>query len=346
MAVHLAMTGAPLVSIFIQCECGEHFETPQENAGRRVRCPDCGREVVVHKPAPDPEVLFISDEPRPTVTSGKAIASLILGILLVFACLTGVPAILFGRSALREIRLSEGRLRGRQMAVAGIVLGLLGCLYTLALILMPDTREASWRVQCINNLKQIGLAMHNYHEVNGSLPPAAITDKNGKPLLSWRVALLPYLEASPLHAKFHLDEPWNSPHNLSLLDLMPNAYRCLSDSTLKPGMTGYQAIIGPDTGFRPDFMPLHFKNFTDELMTTILVGESRHAVPWTKPEDLPFTMTVSLTGLGSLHGYHDNGFNVLFADGSVKFLKSSINPSVLAALLTRNGNEVVRSEEY
>ena len=176
MADRFAMTGASLVSIPIKCDCGAYFETPKENAGRRVRCTDCGREVVVHKPAPDPEVLFISDEPRPTVTSGKAIASLILGILLVFACLTGVPAILFGRSALREIRLSEGRLRGRRMAVAGIVLGLLGCLYTLLLIPMPNLREPALRVQCVDNLKQIAHFIHYYHEVNGTLPPAAMTD--------------------------------------------------------------------------------------------------------------------------------------------------------------------------
>jgi len=302
----------------------------------------------VSKPAPPPEVGFIPWGPDPSVTSGKAITSLVLGVLFFFACLTGVPAILLGRQALSDIHLSGGRLKGRKMAVAGIVLGLIGCLFTVWLLLpaMRSSREAARRAQCTNNLKQIGLAIHNYHGANDSLPTAAITDKNGRPLLSWRVAILPYLESSPLYAKFHLDEPWDSPHNLSLLDPMPDVYSCPSDRTRKPGTTGYQAIIGPATAFTPDFKPLSFQDFTDGLNETLLVGESRRCVPWTKPEDVPFDMTIPLAGLGSHHGYHNNGFNALFADGSVWFLKNSITPSVLGALLTRNGNEVVSPDSY
>jgi prepilin-type processing-associated H-X9-DG protein len=202
------------------------------------------------------------------------------------------------------------------------------------------------RAQCTNNLKQIGLAMHNYHEANARLPAAAITDKNGRPLLSWRVAMLPYLESNSLYSQFHLDEPWDSPHNLSLFEAMPLVYACPSDKTLKPGMTGYQAVIGSNTAFTPDFTPLKFEDFTDGLAWTLLVGESRRLVPWTKPEDLPLDMNLPLSGLGSHHGYHNNGLNALFADGSVRFLKSSITPSTLGALLTRNGKEVVSSENY
>jgi prepilin-type processing-associated H-X9-DG protein len=335
------------VSISVTCECGRHFETPEAYAGRRAMCPVCRRELIIPKPAP-PEVLIIREEPEPTVTSGKAIASLILGVLFFFACLSGVPAILLGRQALSDIKLSGGRLRGRGMAIAGIVLGLIGCLITLGLFMpaIRSARGAARRAQCTNNLKQIGLALHNYHWVYGCLPPAAITDKNGRPLLSWRVILIPYLEASPLYSKFHLDEPWDSPHNLSLLDRMPSVYACPGDSTLKPGMTGYQAVIGPDTAFTPDFNPLRFEDFTDGLSNTLIIGESRRAVPWTKPEDLPFDTALPRIGLGSHHGYHNNGFNASFADGSVRFLNSSITPSVLRALLTRNGNEVVSQESY
>ena len=73
---------------------------------------------------------------------------------------------------------------------------------------------------------------------------------------------------------------------------------------------------------------------------------SRSIVPWTKPEDLPLDLSLPLSGLGSYHGYHNNGFNALFADGSVRFLKSSIAPSVVVALLTPNGNEIVSSDSY
>jgi prepilin-type processing-associated H-X9-DG protein len=328
------------VSIPVMCECGRHFESPAANAGRPTRCPECGRELTVPKPKPPVELDDIPWGPVPAVTSGKAIASFVLGVLFIFACLSGVPAILLGRQALSDIDRSGGRLKGRRMAVAGIVLGLVGCLFTLAL-LMPAVRsagEAARRAECVNNLKQIGLAVHNYYDANGSLPPAAITDKNGRPLLSWRVTILPYLESSTLYSKFHLDEPWHSPHNLSLLDPMPSSYACPSDKTLKPGTTGYQVVVGPGTAFTPDFKPLRFEDFADGHHNTFLVGESRRHVPWTKPEDLPFDMTVPLTGLGSHHGYHDNGFNALFGDGAVRFIKRSITPPSLDAFLSRSGN--------
>jgi hypothetical protein len=325
------------VSISVTCECGQEFETPEANAGCRLPCPACGRELTVPKPAPTTDE-WIDTWELESSSSGKAIASLTLGILFFFGCLSGLPAIFFGRLALRDIRLSQGRRRGKGMAVAGIVLGVIGCLFTLALILpeIRSAREAARRAECTNNLKQIGLAMFNYHESWGSLPLAAITDKNGRPLLSWRVAILPRFDSTTLYNDFHLDEPWDSPHNLTLLNRMPPIYACPSDSTLKPGMTGYQAVIGPDTAFTPDFKPVRFQDLTG---TTLLVSESRRTVPWTKPEDLPFDMTVPLTGLGSHHGYHNNGFNAVFSNGAVRFLKVSIPPSTLRSVLTRRGND-------
>ena len=335
------------MSIHVACECGQQFETPELHAGHSVQCPVCARESVVPKPLPSEEVMFIGDEAGSRTTSGKAIASLMLGIVFFFACLSGIPAILLGRLALGDIERSNDRLGGRRMAITGIVLGVIGCLFTL--MLMPAFRsagEAARRSQCVNNLKQIGLAMHNYHEANGSLPAAAIIDKGGRPLLSWRVAILPYYDASPLYAKFHLDEPWDSPHNLALVGEMPNIYTCPSDGTLKSGMTGYQVVVGPNTAFTPDLKPVRFRDIADGLAGTLLVGESRRPVPWTKPEDLPLDMTVPLYGLGSHHGYHNNGFNALFADGSVRFLKRSITPGVLGSILTRDGNEVVSQDSY
>jgi prepilin-type processing-associated H-X9-DG protein len=337
------------VSISVTCECGRHFETPEANAGRRARCPGCGREFTVPEPAPAPQVERIAWEPKPAVTSDKAVASLALGALFFFACLSGVPAILLGRRALIDIDRSGGKLRGRGMAITGIVLGVIGCLFTAALLLPAASScgEAMRRAACVNNLKQIGLALQYYHEANGSLPPAASTDRDGRTRLSWRVAILPYFDVSTLYLKFHLDEPWDSPHNLTLLEQMPYVpYGCPSDSTRKPGMTGYQVVVGPATAFTPDFKPLTFQDFTDGLSGTVLIGESRHVVPWTKPEDLPFDTALPPDGLGSHHGYHNNGFNAVFADGSVRFLKRSIAPSVLRALLTRSGNEGVSPNSF
>lgn len=335
--------------IYATCECGQEFETSAANAGKSTRCPICGRVLTLPRAtAPHEEQVVIRDEPEPNVTSRKAIASLVLGLMFFFACLSGVPAILYGREALREIRRSGGRIRGKRMAVVGIVLGVIGCLLTIALLLpaQRSAREAARRAQCTNNLKQIGLAMHNYHSVNDCLPPVAITDKNGRPLLSWRVAILPYLESNSLYSQFHLDEPWDSPHNLALLEPMPGVYACPSDRTLKPGMTGYQVVVGPNTAFTPDFKPVSFAQITDGLTSTLLVGESQRPVPWTKPEDLRLNTPLPLAGLGSHHGYHNNGFNALFADGSVRFLKNSIVPNILRGLITRNGDEVLSADSY
>ena len=336
------------MSISVWCECGEQFDSLGGNAGDRVPCPACGREIIVPGREPLSDAYLDAWDPGPSSTSRKAIASLVLGLLFVFACLSGLPAILFGFQALRNIDRSAGRLRGRGMAVAGIVLGVIGCLFTIALI-MPMFRSAgaaAERAMCTNNLKQIGLALHNYHEAFGSLPPAAITGKDGRPLLSWRVAILPYMEAGDLYARFHLDEPWDSPHNLALLVERPLAYGCPGDRALKPGMTGYMAVIGKETAFTPDFQPVKLSEITDGTSLTLLVGESRQTVPWTKPEDLPFDMSVPLSGMGSHHGYHNNGFNALLADGSVRFLKSSIDPSTVSRLITRDGNEAIEQDQY
>jgi len=234
------------------------------------------------------------------------------------------------------------------MAVAGIVLGIFNCLATVAFVapIFTSTREQTRRGLCTNNLKQVGRGMHIYHSLEGRFPTAAISDKNGRPLLSWRVAILPYIDAGGLYAKFHLDEPWDSPHNYSLLAQMPSIYACPSERELKPGMTGYQVVVGPRTAFPPDFKPVHFEDIIDGLDHTILIGESRRVVPWTKPEDLKFDMSVPLSGLGSHHGDHNNGFNVLFADNSAKFLETSIDPGDIEALLTRDGSDTSGPQSY
>jgi prepilin-type processing-associated H-X9-DG protein len=198
----------------------------------------------------------------------------------------------------------------------------------------------------MSNLKQIGLAMHHYNDTHDCFPPAAITDENGNPLLSWRVVILPYLEEEQLYRKLHLDEPWNSPHNLAFLDQMPNVYKCPSDKSLKPGMTGYQVVVGQDTAFTPDFQGLKLSEFTDGLSNTLFVGESDHSVPWTKPEDVPAEIALHVKGLTGTHGNHKTGFNALFGDGSVKFLKSSIDPQRLYWMLTRDGGEVLSPHSF
>ena len=110
---------------------------------------------------------------------------------------------------------------------------------TLTGIMLPAVqaaRQAARRMQSSNNLKQIGLAFHNFHDAYRTLPAAAGLNDDGEPMLSWRVALLPFLEEAALYEEFHLDEPWDSEHNITLLERMPAVYRHPSRNT-QPGYT-------------------------------------------------------------------------------------------------------------
>jgi hypothetical protein len=189
-----------------------------------------------------------------------------------------------------------------------------------------------------NNLKQIALAMHNYHEAYRNFPQAAITDDEGKPLLSWRVALLPFLEEAELYQKFHLDEPWDSPHNKQLLQRMPDVF---SDPgvSLPPGQTVYHAMTGEDYALEVE-EGTSLREFTDGTSNTILVAEVNRdeAVPWTAPRDVELDVDNPLSKMGRAHR---GGFQAVFADGAVRFLSHAIDPGLFKALLTRNGGEVV-----
>ncbi len=127
----------------------------------------------------------------------------------------------------------------------------------------------------MNNLKQIGLAMHNYHATNGSFPPAYTVDKDGKPLLSWRVLILPFLEQEALYKEFHLDEPWDSPHNKPLIERMPTSYVCPSESDRRVdrGKTTYLTPRGKATIF-PGPEGIKIQKITDGSSNTIFAVDA------------------------------------------------------------------------
>jgi prepilin-type processing-associated H-X9-DG protein len=338
------------VAIDIRCECGNVLHIPDEHAGRRARCPVCQRELVIpeRKHRPDDELGDFHDYP-PSQTSGKAIASLILGLCsFVACCITGIPAVIFGLLGLGDINNPKKRLTGGWMAVTGIVLGTFGTaavvLIALLLPAVQAAREAARRAQCVNNMKIIGLAMHNYHSARATFPPAAQYDPDGKPLLSWRVLILPYLDQQSLYDQFHLDEPWDSPHNRPLADQMPAVFRCLSEPTTQ-GMTTYEVVVDPSSMFTGKSPGVSISSVTDGTSMTILVVESANPVPWTKPDDLSLQSTAPLFGVGSKH---PGGMNALMGDGSVRFIRTSGNSSIglqtLRAMFTRNGGEVVPAQ--
>ena len=214
-------------------------------------------------------------------------------------------------------------------------------------------REAALRAQCTNNEKQIALAIHNYISRHGrSFPPAYSTDKAGKPLLSWRVLILPFLEQGAVYKEFHLDEPWDSPHNRALIAKMPQVYRCPLENAdaAREGKTRYLAPRGPNTIFR-GAEPVKLNEITDGTSNTILfvdAGDER-AVIWTKPDDwdlFPDPKAASAGVFSAHRGRRNNGTNCAFADGSVRFLHETIKPDSLRALLTSNGGEAISSDDF
>ncbi|HMF15133.1 MAG TPA: DUF1559 domain-containing protein, partial [Gemmataceae bacterium] len=192
-------------------------------------------------------------------------------------------------------------------------------------------RDAAKRMQGQNNLKQIALALHNYHDTFGAFPPAAIYDKNGKPLLSWRVMILPFIEQDNLYKEFHLDEPWDSEHNKKLLAQMPPTYRAEQEDA-KKHLTRYLGFAGKDAFF-DGAKGIRFADITDGTSNTLMVVEAAKGVPWSKPEDIPF-------GDGKLVPLVVNpkkgGFSAAFCDGSVHFLPKTIKEEVMRLLVQRN----------
>ena len=193
-----------------------------------------------------------------------------------------------------------------------------------------------------NNLKMMGLAMHNFHDVHRKFPPAVTKDKNGKPGLSWRVHLLPFLEQDPLFTEFHLDEAWDSPHNKPLIEKMPAIYKS-PGSKAEAGKTVYLTLRAKDTIFPADSDGLSFREITDGTSNTLMVVEASDdkAVIWTKPDDLDFDPEKPQTGLKSAR---TDGFLGLMADGTVRFFNDLLPAETVRRLALRNDGKPVSIE--
>jgi prepilin-type processing-associated H-X9-DG protein len=200
-----------------------------------------------------------------------------------------------------------------------------------------DGREAADLLRSVNNLKSLALAMHNFHDANGHFPPAAVYNRAGKPLLSWRVLLLPYLDEEKLFREFKLDEPWDSPHNKKLVSRMPAVFAAPRGKGKESRSTVYQVFNGPNTIFQGP-RPGRIADITDGTANTILIVEAAEPVPWTKPADLPYAPKKPLPKVG---GLFKKGFNAAFADGSVHFIKYNIDEKVMRLLITCNDGQVI-----
>lgn len=217
------------------------------------------------------------------------------------------------------------------IASTGVMVGLL-------LPAVQAAREAARRMSASNNMKQISLAFHNYAAAYNYLP-TDITDEDGKPLLSWRVAILPYIEEQALYEQFRLDEPWDSPHNKPLSEKLPAIY-VNPKVALQPGYTVFQVPVGEGLAFQKGAKS-RFRDFLDGTSNTVMLFEASRdeAVIWSKPEEAEIDPKDPLSAMGD---YHVGGFHVGMTDGSVRFITNTIDIDLFNAMFTRAGGEAIQ----
>ena len=165
-------------------------------------------------------------------------------------------------------------------------------------------------VHDFNNLKQLALAMHNYHDVNKHFPPAVLIGPDGKTPHSWRVELLPFLDANDLYKQYRMDEPWDSENNKQVLEQIPACLRNPYDDP-KSTNSGYYVLVGPGTIFEGKD-GIKIQDITDGTSNTLMVVEAKRNIPWTKPDDISFNPEKPLPELG---GFEKGHFATALADG-------------------------------
>ena len=234
-----------------------------------------------------------------------------------------------------EVKLTPEMMSGEILAPAGVVVA-------LTLPAVQAAREAARRMQCTNNLKQIVLAFHTYHDAHNCFPPIFTLDENRKPLHSWRVNILPFIEENELYDEIRLNEPWDSEHNKQFHDRMPRIFHCTSNNA-GPGMCDYSVIMGEETAFI-DENGKSLAAIMDGTSNTILIVERKTPVNWMDPL-AEITFEEASEGINGkdckVGSKHTGGINVAMADGSVRFISQTIDLDLWKALLTISGGEAV-----
>jgi hypothetical protein len=217
----------------------------------------------------------------------------------------------------------------------------IGVLVALLLPAVQAAREAARRNASMNNIKQIMIALLNYETAKRRFPAQANLGPDGKLLLSWRVHILPYIDEHILYKQFHLNEPWDSPHNKGLIAKMPGIYLDPS-SKFSPadGKTHYLGVEGEgrffDSKLKDGRALASIRDGTSNTIAIVQVDDSR-ALEWTRPDDWEMDENDPLAGLGNLHS--GDIFLAGYCDGHVTAVSRLIDPSLFKSLLTVAGGE-------
>ncbi len=279
-------------------------------------------------------------------TNGLAVAALVLGLLSML-CLffAGIPAIICGFLGLSRAKQTGV---GYGVAMAGLLLGVFGtvvCTGVSGVGMYYSTfkvREAAQRSTMVNNLKQTGLGMQNYHDTFMKLPGPTDHGMGGNmavPVdkrLSWRFTILPYIEHGPVYARFDQSAAWDAPKNK---DLAKTKIKVYADPEPDSGPeTRIRVFVGPKAVFQAGTpAQLSLPTVRDGVSNTIFAVEAGDTVPWPQYKELPFDPNGPLPSLGRPK---ESGFLVVYLDGHVQFVKKTVDPKVLKAAITPAGGEL------
>jgi hypothetical protein len=278
--------------------CGKHSSVADEYAGQTGPCAACGKTITIPGTPLGPVQPYV----QPSKGGGGMTAGVVILIVLGIGGMCAVPVLIV--------------------------------LFALLLPAVQAAREAARRVQSQNNMKQISIAMLNYHDMYQEFPPAVVKDANGQPLYSGRVLLLPFLEQQPLFQQFDKSAAWDSPQNIALSQQSLPVFTDPSSSQRVPGQTDYLFVVGQGTPLGSG-QRVSAADIKDGMSNTMFLVEVKDSgVNWAQPGDLDISVPMPLP-----KGNHPGGNCAALFDGSVRFISDSIDPNVVRHISTHAGQE-------
>ena len=211
---------------------------------------------------------------------------------------------------------------------------------------------------CKGKLFFLRFALQNYHETYGCFPPPYIADADGRPMHSWRVLLLPFIDKKELYEEYRFDEPWDGPNNRKLANRIvfrehESLFHCPSDELASgkpdPLMTSYLAVVGPGMAWQGGKCMALGDVADDHESTVMLVEVANSGVHWMEPRDLyiqQMAPTINSAGGQGISSPHSGGAHAATVNGSCRFLSDKLSAATIRGLLTINGGEQISEWDF